>query len=91
GAQEQATGLSQVNTAINQMDQATQQNAAMVEQSTAAGHSLAHVAAQLATLVSLFQVGQASGSQPTRRAAAAPVRRPAARSAPAMKTAPGRT
>ncbi|MFK5098489.1 methyl-accepting chemotaxis protein, partial [Klebsiella pneumoniae] len=41
GAKEQATGLSEVNTSINQMDQATQQNAAMVEQSTAASHSLA--------------------------------------------------
>jgi methyl-accepting chemotaxis protein len=40
-AQEQATGLNQVNTAINQMDQVTQQNAAMVEETTAAAHSLA--------------------------------------------------
>jgi methyl-accepting chemotaxis protein len=40
-ALEQATGLQQVNTAVNQMDQVTQQNAAMVEQSTAASHSLA--------------------------------------------------
>ena len=40
GAQEQATGLGEVNAAINQMDQVTQQNAAMVEESTAASHSL---------------------------------------------------
>ena len=40
-AQEQAAGLAEVNTAVNQMDQVTQQNAAMVEQSTAAAHSLA--------------------------------------------------
>jgi methyl-accepting chemotaxis protein len=39
-AKEQATGLAEVNTAINQMDQVTQQNAAMVEQSTAASHEL---------------------------------------------------
>ena len=38
-AQEQATGLHEVNTAVNQMDQVTQQNAAMVEQSTAASHA----------------------------------------------------
>ena len=37
-ATEQAAGLDQVNTAINQMDQVTQQNAAMVEESTAASH-----------------------------------------------------
>jgi methyl-accepting chemotaxis protein len=35
-SQEQATGLNQVNTAVNQMDQVTQQNAAMVEEATAA-------------------------------------------------------
>ena len=40
GAKEQATGLERSTRAINQMDQATQQNAAMVEQSTAASHSL---------------------------------------------------
>jgi methyl-accepting chemotaxis protein len=39
-AQEQSTGLHQVNIAVNQMDQVTQQNAAMVEQTTAATHSL---------------------------------------------------
>ena len=41
-AQEQASGLSQVNSAVNQMDQVTQQNAAMVEESTAASRSLAN-------------------------------------------------
>jgi methyl-accepting chemotaxis protein len=39
-AAEQASGLHQVNTAVNQMDQVTQQNAAMVEQTTAATHAL---------------------------------------------------
>jgi methyl-accepting chemotaxis protein len=56
-AQEQATGLHQVNTAVNQMDKVTQQNAAMVEQSTAASHSLAGEAAELARLVAQFQTG----------------------------------
>ncbi|WP_333897127.1 methyl-accepting chemotaxis protein, partial [Brevundimonas aurantiaca] len=46
-AQEQAIGLAEVNTAVNQMDQVTQQNAAMVEQSTAASHSLAQEAQSL--------------------------------------------
>ncbi len=41
-AQEQATGLHQVNSAINEMDQVTQQNAAMVEQSTAASDHPVH-------------------------------------------------
>ncbi len=56
GAQEQATGLSQVNTAINQMDQTTQQNAAMVEETTAASHALAQESSQLAALIGQFQV-----------------------------------
>ncbi|MDP3747533.1 MAG: HAMP domain-containing methyl-accepting chemotaxis protein [Phenylobacterium sp.] len=58
-AQEQATGLQQVNTAVNHMDQVTQQNAAMVEESTAASHSLANEAAELATLVAQFRTGDA--------------------------------
>jgi len=56
-AQEQSTGLHEVNTAVNQMDQVTQQNAAMVEQATAASHSLAHEATELAKLVAQFQTG----------------------------------
>jgi methyl-accepting chemotaxis protein len=54
-AQEQATGLNQVNTAVNQMDQVTQQNAAMVEESTAASHALAHEADALSKLVGRFR------------------------------------
>ena len=56
-AQEQATGLHQVNAAMNQMDQVTQQNAAMVEQSTAASHALLKEAAELADLTQWFQTG----------------------------------
>ncbi len=56
-AAEQATGLSQVNTAINQMDKVTQQNAAMVEESTAAAHSLKSEGANLADMVSKFRIG----------------------------------
>ena len=57
-AQEQATGLNEVNTAVNQMDQVTQQNAAMVEESTAASHGLAGEAQELARLVGQFKIGQ---------------------------------
>jgi methyl-accepting chemotaxis protein len=58
--QSQATGLNEVNTAVNQMDQATQQNAAMVEQATAASHSLASEAAELAKLIGQFNIGAAA-------------------------------
>jgi methyl-accepting chemotaxis protein len=59
-AQEQATGLHQVNTAVNQMDQVTQQNAAMVEQSTAASHGLAQETEALTSLTGQFQVSTAA-------------------------------
>jgi methyl-accepting chemotaxis protein len=55
-AKEQSTGLVEVNTAVNSMDQTTQQNAAMVEQSTAASASLAAEAAKLRGLVSQFKL-----------------------------------
>ncbi|MDI1365797.1 MAG: methyl-accepting chemotaxis protein [bacterium] len=54
-AQEQATGLHQVNTAVNQMDQVTQQNAAMVEEASAAANSLKTETNQLSNLVARFQ------------------------------------
>ena len=79
-AQEQSTGLAQVNSAINQMDQVTQQNAAMVEESTAASHSLQHEANDLARLLGRFQLsgaGQAvsRASRPSPQPAAQPARR----------------
>ena len=71
-AKEQATGLHEVNTAVNQMDQVTQQNAAMVEQSTAASHGLAQETAELGRLTGYFRTGA-----PQARATPAP--RPATR------------
>jgi methyl-accepting chemotaxis protein len=46
-----------VNTAVNQMDQVTQQNAAMVEEATAAAGNLRSESQELARLVSQFQTG----------------------------------
>jgi methyl-accepting chemotaxis protein len=53
----QATGLAEVNAAVSQMDQVIRQNAAMVEQSTAASRVLAAEAAELERLIGGFQVG----------------------------------
>lgn len=53
-AQEQASGLSEINTAVNHMDQLTQQNAAMVEETSAATHSLASETSELVRLVGQF-------------------------------------
>ena len=71
-AREQATGLAEINTAVNQMDQMTQQNAAMVEQSTAASHSLAQEAGSLADMMGRFRIRQSVAKAP----AAAPGRPP---------------
>ena len=78
-AKEQATGLDEVNVAVTQMDQVTQQNAAMVEESTAASHALSKEAETLSKLMGQFQIGAASSSvaQAERPRAAAPARRPA--------------
>ena len=59
-ANEQATGLQEINVAINQMDQVTQQNAAMVEESTAACHALATESEQLASLIGQFRISAAN-------------------------------
>ncbi|UJW77600.1 methyl-accepting chemotaxis protein [Rhizobium sp. SL42] len=61
-AQEQSTGLAEVNRAVNHMDQATQQNAAMVEEMNAAGVGLASESAQLNQLLSRFEI-DADGQQ----------------------------
>ncbi|EJB06841.1 methyl-accepting chemotaxis protein [Rhizobium leguminosarum bv. trifolii WSM597] len=61
-AREQSTGLAEINTAVNQMDQATQQNAAMVEQSTAAAASLSSEAGRLRDLVNQFQLDGDKGT-----------------------------
>jgi len=61
---EQATGLSEVNTAVNLMDQVTQQNAAMVEQSTAAAAGLRSEAASLDELLSHFEFASQDDSAP---------------------------
>lgn len=57
-SREQAVGLSEVNTAVNQMDQVTQQNAAMVEESNAASAGLVGEAERLSHLISKFQLGR---------------------------------
>ncbi len=61
-AREQSVGLSEVNSAVNQIDQTTQQNAAMVEEATAASAALAGEADKLRRLVGRFQLGSFSSA-----------------------------
>jgi methyl-accepting chemotaxis protein len=88
-AQEEATGLQEVNTAVNQMDQVTQQNATMVEESTAASHTLAKETEELTRLIGRFRVGRTEAvaqGDPPRRAPA----RSAAAARPVLKTVASR-
>jgi methyl-accepting chemotaxis protein len=55
---EQSTGIGQVNTAVTQMDQVTQQNAALVEEASAAAQSMAHQARELNQTVAVFRVNR---------------------------------
>jgi methyl-accepting chemotaxis protein len=74
----QATGVSQVGDAVTQMDQTTQQNAALVEQMAAAASSLKSQAQELVQTVALFKLEQGQHALPaqTRRVTLPPVALP---------------
>jgi methyl-accepting chemotaxis protein len=79
-ADTQANSITQVNSAVAEMDQMTQQNAAMVEQSTAAARSLSEKAGELAALVQRFRTRESGSAQWRRQPATvrpAPARTPA--------------
>ena len=81
-SQEQSSGIEQVNQAVVQMDETTQQNAALVEEASAAARSMEEQANLLAEAVSVFRTGTATAAAVVRPALAAvaasvaPVRRP---------------
>lgn len=60
---EQSTGIEQINTAVGQLDQMTQQNAALVEESAAAAESLKQQAAKLGDVVGVFRLSDEAGSR----------------------------
>ena len=91
-SQEQASGIDQVNQTITQMDETTQQNAALVEEASASARAMEEQAAGLAETVSVFRIEAAQASvqaapsarRPVSAAASSTPRRPAA-SAPATR------
>ena len=93
-AREQSTGLQEINTAVSQMDQSTQKNAAMVEESNAAAHTLVTEVSSLSSRLGQFNLGrgaktvQGAANAPARSAAYTPAR-PAVQ--PAPRPAPART
>ena len=67
-ARDQAQGLGEVNTTMGEMDRVVQQNAAMVEETTAAAHALRSESQELADRVDLFEIGQAPTARQKRAA-----------------------
>ncbi|WP_078709520.1 methyl-accepting chemotaxis protein [Consotaella salsifontis] len=94
-AREQAMSLKEVSTAADQMDKVTQQNAAMVEEATAAAQTLANETDQLAQLIAQFRTAataghQAQGARAVRRQTAVTAARPAASASRPVQKAPAR-
>jgi methyl-accepting chemotaxis protein len=94
---EQSTGIGQIGDAVTQLDQVTQQNAALVEESAAAAESLKQQANQLVQAVAIFTLGASPAAQgtvtraqPTASKAPAPrpVSKPAATPAKSVKAKP---
>ncbi|HZZ04288.1 methyl-accepting chemotaxis protein [Paraburkholderia sp.] len=83
-SEEQSSGIDQVARAVTQMDEVTQQNAALVEEAAAAASSLEDQAGKLRTAVAVFHLDESGVKAPVSAApkrAAAPVRTTAARKA----------
>jgi methyl-accepting chemotaxis protein-1 (serine sensor receptor) len=73
-SQEQSSGIEQVNQTITQMDETTQQNAALVEEASAAARSMEEQAQALAQAVSVFVLDDNASRAPARMASAPPSR-----------------
>jgi methyl-accepting chemotaxis protein len=98
-SREQSSGIEQVNKAVMQMDEGTQQNAALVEQAAAASQAIVEQVISLNTLVARYQVrggsrsANSAGSDAQARRARtnprAPTARPVSDTAPVRKAAVG--
>jgi methyl-accepting chemotaxis protein len=86
-AAEQSSGLAQVSGNVNQLDQATQQNAALVEESAAAAESLKDQARRLGDTVSTFRIGHVDAHAVTAKVASKPAASPATGGASPASTA----
>lgn len=90
---EQTTGIGQINDAVMQLDQVTQQNAALVEESAAAADSLNQQAGQLVDAVAVFKIGHdetQSDAMGTRGAGYLPARKPTVKAPASLPPVAGR-
>ena len=81
-SREQASGIEQVNKAITMMDDVTQQNAALVEEASAAAQALTEQASNLTQLISRYRVGEGAADEAQAPAAARPAAPAVERRAP---------
>lgn len=90
---EQSSGIEQVNTAITQMDEVTQQNAALVEEAAAASSSMQDQAANLAATVAVFKLahGAQSGMLVRPKPVAAATQKSSVSAKPVQKSLPHQT
>jgi len=80
-SREQSSGIEQVNRAVMQMDEMTQQNAALVEQATAASQAMADQARDLTRMMDRYNVAGVGGSGMSAGSESAPIAKPERRSA----------
>ena len=76
---EQSVGIQQINKALTQMDEVTQQNSALVEENAATAKTLEHQAKAMDDQVAFFQIGDGAEDVQSERVATAPSRGPAAK------------
>ncbi|HEX7199924.1 MAG TPA: methyl-accepting chemotaxis protein, partial [Dongiaceae bacterium] len=87
-SQEQSTGIDQINKALTQMDEVTQQNSALVEENAASAKRLEHQSETMNQKVAFFQLGeQAESRAPKSPAVAVAAARPRPPAAPPKKAA----
>jgi methyl-accepting chemotaxis protein len=80
-SQEQSTGIDQINKALNQMDEVTQQNSALVEQNAASAKTLEHQSESMNQKVAFFKLDEQVETHAVKARAPAPVTRMAAKPA----------
>jgi methyl-accepting chemotaxis protein len=85
---EQSDGIGQINSAVTNLDQMTQQNAALVEEAAAAAESLKDQAQQLAQTVGMFRLGNDSGFSQSAPVSAPVVKKPVTSAAKPVTAAP---
>jgi len=85
GTEMEASNIQQVNGSISDMDKMTQQNAAMVEETTAAARNLAGEADRLAELLTRFEISAGQAHSAPQRTASRPAHQSAPRSAPVAR------